>query len=48
MARRRELLALGFVLVLSLPGCGWERLYADPQSGAASEDLRAIQVLPIS
>ncbi len=48
MARRRELLALGFVLVLSLPGCGWEPLYADPQSGPASADLRAIQVLPIS
>ena len=48
MARRRELLALGFVLVLSLPGCGWAPLYADPQSSPASGDLRAIQVLPIS
>ena len=48
MARRRELLALGFVLVLSLPRCGWAPLYADPQSGPASGDLRAIQVLPIS
>jgi len=48
MARRRELLALAVVLILPLSGCGWERLYADPQSGPASEDLRAIQVLPIS
>jgi len=48
MARRRELLALAVVLVLPLSGCGWERLYADPQSGPASEDLRAIRVFPIS
>jgi LPS-assembly lipoprotein len=48
MARRRELLALAVILVLPLPSCGWQRLYADPQSGPASEDLRAIQVLPIS
>ena len=48
MARRRELLTLVVVLALPLSGCGWQRLYADPQSGPASEDLRAIQVLPIS
>ena len=48
MARRRELLALAVILVLPLPGCGWEPLYADPQSGPASEELRAIQVVPIS
>jgi LPS-assembly lipoprotein len=48
MARGRELLALAVILVLPMSGCGWERLYADPQSGPASEDLRAIQVLPIS
>jgi LPS-assembly lipoprotein len=48
MARRRELLALAVILVLPLPGCGWEPLYADPQSGPASADLRAIKVLPIS
>ena len=48
MVRSRELLALAVVLVLPLSGCGWQRLYADPQSGPASEDLRAIQVFPIS
>jgi LPS-assembly lipoprotein len=48
MARRRELLALAVVIALPLPGCGWQPLYADPQSSSASEDLRAIQVLPIS
>ena len=35
-------------LALPLPGCGWEPLYADPQSGPASADLRAIQVTPIA
>jgi LPS-assembly lipoprotein len=47
-ARRRALLALAVGLVLPLPGCGWEPLYADPQSGPASADLRAIQVMPIA
>jgi LPS-assembly lipoprotein len=48
MARRRELLALAVALVLPLPGCGWKPLYADPQSGPASEALKAIRVMPIS
>ncbi|HEY3910887.1 MAG TPA: LPS assembly lipoprotein LptE [Stellaceae bacterium] len=47
MAARRALLALGAVLALNLPGCGWEPLYADPQSVPASADLRAIRVDPI-
>jgi hypothetical protein len=34
-------------LAATVTGCGWERLYADPQSGPASADLRAIKVLPI-
>jgi LPS-assembly lipoprotein len=48
MAAHRAVLALGAVLALSLPGCGWEPLYADPQSRPASADLRAIRVDPIS
>jgi LPS-assembly lipoprotein len=47
MALRRVLFALGAVLALNLPGCGWEPLYADPQTGAASAELRAIRVDPI-
>jgi LPS-assembly lipoprotein len=47
MARCRVLLVLGVLLALTLPGCGWEPLYADPQTGAASVDLRAIRVDPI-
>jgi hypothetical protein len=48
MPARRAALALTALLVLPLPGCGWERLYADPQSGPASAELRAIKVMPIS
>jgi LPS-assembly lipoprotein len=40
-------LALSAAFALPLYGCGWERLYADPQSGPASADLRAIKVDPI-
>jgi LPS-assembly lipoprotein len=47
MSRRGAFLALTVALALPLTGCGWERLYADPQSGPASADLRAIKVLPI-
>jgi LPS-assembly lipoprotein len=46
---RRWLLAR-LPLSLALPalaGCGWEPLYADPQTGKASADLRAIKVAPI-
>ncbi|HUC09434.1 MAG TPA: hypothetical protein VL985_03295 [Stellaceae bacterium] len=49
MPRRRAALAL--IVALALPplsGCGWERLYADPQTGPADAELRAIKVLPIS
>ena len=50
MAGRRALLALTLAvgLALPLPGCGWEPLYADPQSGPTSADLRAIEVTPIA
>ncbi|MGA8755814.1 MAG: hypothetical protein WB611_05710 [Stellaceae bacterium] len=47
MAGRRAVLALILFLASSLSGCGWERLYADPETGPASADLRAIKVLPI-
>jgi LPS-assembly lipoprotein len=48
MRGRRAFLALTVALALPLPGCGWEPLYADPQSGPASAELRAIKVSPIS
>ena len=35
-------------LLLSLSGCGWEPLYADPETRPASADLRAIRVEPIA
>jgi LPS-assembly lipoprotein len=47
MPGRRAFLALGAVVALGLPGCGWTPLYADSRSGPASEDLRAIRVAPI-
>lgn len=50
MIDRRRLLAQLFPLSLALPalaGCGWEPLYADPETGKSSADLRAIDVLPI-
>jgi LPS-assembly lipoprotein len=48
MAGRGELFALALILVMPLAGCGWEPLYADPQSGPSSEELRAIRVGPIA
>ena len=39
--------AIVVTLLLTLSGCGWAPLYADPQSGPASADLRAIHVDPI-
>jgi hypothetical protein len=48
MPRRRALLALSLALALPLSSCGWERLYADSESGPASAELRAIKVSPIS
>ncbi|HTW51442.1 MAG TPA: hypothetical protein VME45_06060 [Stellaceae bacterium] len=50
MIARRQLLAQLLPLSLALPtlaGCGWEPLYADPHTGSANADLRAINVLPI-
>lgn len=52
MPARRALLAraLGIVLGLGvavLGGCGWAPLYADPESGPADAELRAIRVQPI-
>lgn len=50
MFARYRLLGRLFLLALALPelsGCGWEPLYADPQTGAANADLRAIKVAPI-
>jgi LPS-assembly lipoprotein len=49
---RRLLFALPAAIALALgsplTGCGWEPLYADPQTGPASAELRAIKVDPIS
>lgn len=49
MVDRRRL--LGGLLAMALPavlaGCGWEPLYADPQTGRASAELRAIKVSAI-
>jgi LPS-assembly lipoprotein len=47
MPGRRAALALTIMLALPLAGCGWERLYADPQTGPADAELRAIRVAPI-
>ena len=50
MIHRRRLLAQLLPLSLTLPAlaaCGWEPLYADPETGKSSADLRAIKVLPI-
>ena len=50
MIARRRLLAPLLSLSLAVPalaGCGWEPLYADPQTGKASVELRAIRVMPI-
>ncbi len=42
---------LGVMLGLGLSvlgGCGWAPLYADPETGQADEEIRAIRVAPIS
>ena len=36
--------AIVIAVLLGLCGCGWTPLYADPQSGPASAELRAIHV----
>jgi LPS-assembly lipoprotein len=42
---------LGGLSLLPLPavlaGCGWEPLYADPQTSRAAAELRAVKVMPI-
>src|SRR6516164_4748904 len=40
--------AITVVAPLGLCGCGWAPLYGDPETGSASEELRAIKVAPIS
>lgn len=47
MPERGAALALTIMLALPLLGCGWERLYADPQTGPADAELREIRVAPI-
>ncbi len=44
---RRVLVALVAAAPSGLLGCGWEPLYADPQTEPASAELRAIKVNPI-
>ena len=44
----RATVALVAVAPAMLFGCGWQPLYADPETGPASEELRAIKVSPIS
>ena len=49
MIGRRRLLALcALALPVAAGACGWEPLYADPQTATASEALRAVKVTPIS
>ncbi len=48
MAERRALPALAVSALMALSGCGWTPLYADPESGPAGAELRAIRVDPIS
>jgi LPS-assembly lipoprotein len=43
----RATVALVAVAPAALFGCGWQPLYADPETGPASEELRAIKVSPI-
>jgi LPS-assembly lipoprotein len=45
---RNGLRVLAFAAPLALPACGWTPLYADPETGPASEELRAIKVDPIA
>jgi hypothetical protein len=47
MPGRHARLAVAAAVALPLAGCGWERLYADPQSGPTAAELRAIRVIPI-
>lgn len=47
MFPRRLLLGWAVIAPLSLSGCGWSPLYADPATGPADAELRAIRVQPI-
>jgi LPS-assembly lipoprotein len=48
MTDRRTLLAFAIAAAsMSLSSCGWTPLYADIESGPASDELRAIRVDPI-
>jgi len=47
MTARGLLLVLALALPALLQGCGWEPLYADPQTGPADADLRSVKVAPI-
>jgi len=47
MIARRHFAALIAGLPLVLAGCGWTPLYADPETGPANAELRAIRVYPI-
>lgn len=48
MRSRRAFLLLAAALPMTVSGCGWHPLYADPQSGPADVRLRAVRVEPIS
>jgi LPS-assembly lipoprotein len=47
MIARRRFAALIGGLPLLLAGCGWTPMYADPETGAADAELRAVRVHPI-
>jgi len=47
MALRYALVVLIAAAPAALLGCGWQPLYADQETGPASEELRAIKVNPI-
>lgn len=48
MLARRNILALSVALPVALAGCGWEPLYANHETAAASADLQSIRVSPIA
>jgi LPS-assembly lipoprotein len=48
MMTSRVVIALAAVVGQVLSGCGWAPLYADVETGPASEELRAIKVDPIA
>ena len=48
MKKWRRPIALVVAAAQGLSGCGWAPLYADIETEAASEELRAIKVDPIA